>query len=220
MICGKPLWYWTFEAVRKCKGLFEDVFVNTDDHVLLREAIKWGFVPYLRAGELCSDDAMVADVMQSFCKSGLHKYVGKADNICLVSPTNPLRTHRHITAAVKRLNKCMRADAIVSVQKCSPSEQHLNLDAGRVITYGGCMAAYQTQNLGQCYRLTGSIVHAKWDVWAEKKKIYDSENCRVYGIDTGLWDVDVNTLDDLQIAEALLSWKIKRRTFFKNCINK
>lgn len=219
MCAGKPLWQWTKEAV-EAAGIFDFQTVSTDSVAIIREFScqdipSWGTSN--RPKHLTGDDVHISDVMQYYVKNWC-----KADSIdylCLVSPTNPLRTGAHIREAAKLMLK-EKADAVVGVAPCHSSCQTGDIGKGyhTWMPISPLLCDSQTQSLTRTYRLTGSIVIAKTELWSRKASIYNDPNIKTVGYVMPKWDIDIDTKEDLFVAEAMIEWQRKRRTSLRSSI--
>ncbi len=210
---GKPLWLWTKEAVDSAH-IFNDKYVTTDLETLYRTFIVGNWIWSTRPEHLAGSNVHISDVMRWMAQRDYidHEY------LCLVSPTNPLRTGDHIRDAAKLMLK-EKADAVVAVAPCHPRQQNLLLAPSKEICpvhLGAC--GKQTRDFHQCYHLTGSIVIAKTELWARKASIYDDPNIKTIGYVMPKYDVDIDTKEDLFAAEAIIEWQRKRRTSLRSSI--
>jgi CMP-N-acetylneuraminic acid synthetase len=217
MCAGKPLWRYTKEAV-EAAGMFDGAVITTDESSIQKLAVELGSAGWLLIGRpptLATDDAHISDVMRWLVNKDDFP---KTDYICLVSPTNPLRTGKHIRAAAELMLK-EKADAVVSVAPCHPAIQSLMLDREKVAhTDLSIPCDTPTHHFDTTYRLTGSIVIAKTELWSRKASIYNDPNIKTVGYVMPKWDIDIDTKDDLFMAEAILQWQRKRRTSLKSSI--
>ncbi len=218
MCAGKPLWLWTKEAV-EAAGIFGTRILTTDMKNLDGFFIKSGWVSVGRPEHLAGEDAHISDVMKWVAKQDWTL----ADYICLVSPTNPLRTGAHIRDAAKLMLK-EKADAVVAVAPCHPAVHDLLLDADWTIDMYGvivdepprCIA--QTHRQLQTYRLTGSIVIAKTELWARKASIYNDPDIKTVGYVMPKYDIDIDDKEDLLMAEAIIRHLQGRRASLKTAL--
>ena len=207
---GKPLWQWTKEAVEAAE-FFDAKIIATDIDSLYHTFVNSGWSWSTRPPELVGDDVHISDVMQWMAQRDYidHEY------LCLVSPTNPLRTGAHIRDAAKLMLK-EKADAVVSVAPCHPETQNLRLQEDETLsTLYGASCGASIHGRKQCYHLTGSIVIAKTELWSRKARIYNDPNIKTVGYVMPKWDIDIDTKYDLFMAEAMLQCLRKRRTSLK-----
>ncbi len=210
---GKPLWLWTKEAV-EAAGIFDEKILTTDINEFMHSSAFGGWFFNRRPSALAADDTHISDVMQYLIGEPNFPSV---EYLCLVSPTNPLRTGQHIRDAAKLMLK-EEADAVVAVAPCHPRAQNLNLLNGHVPSVVSSFIGAQTQSLRPTYRLTGSIVIAKTELWLRKASLYNDPNIKTVGYVMPKWDIDIDTKDDLFMAEAMIECLRKRRTSLKSSI--
>ncbi len=114
LLDGKPLIAHTALAALESKLLTRRL-VTTDDPEILETATAWGLEgPFLRPAALAQDDTPALPVIQHAVR-WLEEHEGYVpDYICLLQPTSPLRTARHIDEAMSALVHS-QADSVVSV---------------------------------------------------------------------------------------------------------
>ena len=113
-LCGRPLIHWTIKQALDSNE-FDDVFVSTDDPMIMEVANKLGnFCPELRPSSLANDESKTIDVILYTIK----KYYSSKKNplVVLLEPTSPLREAEDIKNAIT-LFKDSGADSLVSVSK-------------------------------------------------------------------------------------------------------
>ncbi len=210
---GKPLWLWTKEAV-EAAAMFGRRILTTDMKNLDSFFIKSGWTSIGRPEHLAGEDAHVSDVMKWVAEQGWTE----AEYMCLVSPTSPLRTGSHIREAAKLMLK-EKADAVVAVAPCHLSQQDVLLGGyGELEPLYPSICDCPTHDSSQNYRLTGSIVIAKTELWLRKASIYNDPNIKTVGYVMPKWDIDIDNKDDLFMAEAMIECLRKRRTSLKSSI--
>lgn len=112
---GRPLLDWTIRAARDA-SVSDRVIVSTDDPEIAAAARSSGAeVPFLRPGELATDEAATIDVV-------LHALdaMPPHDIVIVLQPTSPLRTAADIDAACRRM-LALRASSCVSVCEADQS---------------------------------------------------------------------------------------------------
>ncbi len=212
MCAGKPLWQWTKEAVEEAR-FFGYKIITTDLCSLYRTFVNDDWIWATRPEPLAGSDVHISDVMQWVAKRDYvdHEY------LCLVSPTNPLRTGKHIRQAARLMLK-EKADAVVAVAPCHPRAQNLHLSKHYLSSPISSIIGARTQLLRQTHHLTGSIVIAKTELWQRKASIYNDPNIKTVGYVMPKWDIDIDTRDDLFMAEAMLWHQRKRRISLKSSL--
>jgi CMP-N-acetylneuraminic acid synthetase len=119
---GKPLIAYTVEVARE-SGLFEKVYVCTDDEEIADVAISFGAqVPILMPPELCGD--LVASYVPCQRLAAFLNERGSAvDTLLCLQPTSPLRSVDDLKAAVKKFEG-NDFDFVVSVTPVDPHDFH------------------------------------------------------------------------------------------------
>lgn len=203
LLHGKPMISWTIEAALE-SGVFDFVYVSTDCEDIASVAENAGAtVPYLRPEYLSSDEASTYDVIIH-----LVQWLGDRgkdiQSLCLLQPTSPLRSAKHISEAKKMMVK-KNASAIVSVCKLGHPPQFCN-----TLGSDGCLDGFikpenimRTQDFGSYYRLNGAIY------FLDRECIGRFDNLYVKG--TYAYEmssrnsVDVDSLEDFELAEFYMS---------------
>ena len=211
----RPLWLYTKEAV-EAAHIFDTHILTTDMLNLGDYFRESGWVSIGRPESLASEGAHISDVM----KWVVEQDWPEADYVCLVSPTNPLRTGDHIRDAAKLMLK-EEADAVVAVAPTHSCCQTGDIGKGyhTWMPISSLLCDKQTQSFRQTYRLTGSIIIAKTELWSRKASIYNDPNIKTVGYVMPKWDIDIDTKDDLFAAEAIIEWQRKRRTSLRSSIS-
>lgn len=115
-LAGKPLLSYTCEAATSSKHI-NRTLLSTDNEEIAAAGKTFGIeVPFLRPKNLAQDDTPIVDVLQDLLKT-LHDADGYApDAVVLLQPTSPLRTGKHIDAAIE-LFTASGADTVVSIME-------------------------------------------------------------------------------------------------------
>lgn len=117
---GKPLIYYTLEAVRPWLDT-DTVFVSTDSPEIRKVVESYSFnIPFLRPPELATDETS----MESVIRHVLEKLGDNFDVIVLLQPTSPLRESSHIGKALDLFSESL--DMVVSVNE-PKSNPYFNL---------------------------------------------------------------------------------------------
>jgi len=201
LLCGKPLLAYSVEAALHSE-MFMTVHVSTDSEKYAEVAKSYGAdVPFLRSAENSSDTAaswsMVLEVLDLYSKAGKH-----FDNLMLLQPTSPLRTHEDITAAFALMDD-KKANAIVSV---CPGDFHNIIPADGNLTdfIPDVTNDKRRQDADVYYRINGAIFLINTAYFLEDQNIYRS-SCFAYIMDKGRsLDID-DELDFLFVETALIN---------------
>lgn len=123
-INGKPLICYTIDAARGVTS-DENICVSTDDLEIKQVVEDYGLkVPFLRPAELATDTIGTKDVLLHTIKFYKKKLNRTFEKICLLQPTSPLRTAKHIVEAHRLWNEDL--DMVVSVKE-SKANPYFNL---------------------------------------------------------------------------------------------
>jgi CMP-N-acetylneuraminic acid synthetase len=135
---GKPLIAHTIEQALE-SGVFDQVFVSTDDDRIMKVASGYAVEILARSPELASDKATLLNVIREVIA---RKGIEPETCVGLLLVTAPLRTVEDVTAACELFRRSDRKQAVVSV--CS----HVNpIDLSWTLT-GGCLTPF----LPEAYR--------------------------------------------------------------------
>jgi len=205
LIEGKSLLQIAIEEA-SCSGIFNTIHVSTESKLIRLEAQKLGIeFPFMRKESLATDSAHVAEVVNevilNFQAIGMN-----FDNVCLLMPTSPLRTSKHIQHAYTRFTEA-EADSLVSVSPLGKLETNLRVynDKGLIDYYKKDIERNQNrQNTKKLYAVNGSIYFSKVSSFL-KFKTFHIENIIDYKM-SSIHSVDVNTEEDLEIAKLLFKY--------------
>ena len=104
-VCGKPLITYSINSAFKT-NLFEEIFVSTDSQEIADVAIKHkAKVPFLRNQADATDNAHMFGVYKNFLIGIKNKGYKLPDILCVLLPTNPLRTEKDIIKVLSAYKK-------------------------------------------------------------------------------------------------------------------
>lgn len=182
-------------------GLFSQVILSSDDSEILAEANNFSdrITPVIREAELASDKASSVDVVSSL----LAQFPG-FDYVCLLQPTSPFRTGKHIKEAFKSLQEG-GFHSLVSVKAVQTNPFHVVVRQGESVKplIDAKIFSFQTQATPDIFCLNGCIYFAKTD--------YFSQNKSFLGDKSGVYlmseqdSMDIDTPEDLEIARNIYS---------------
>lgn len=206
-LSGTPLLVYSIKAAQK-SGVFTDIMVSTDSEQYANIARKNGAsVPFLRSRSNSDDNAGSWDVV----KEVIEKYALSNkifDTVCLLQPTSPMRTADDIIGAYDELIK-KNAEAITSVCETDHSPLWcMKLDSDYSLKYFRKSLKYvPRQKLDKYYRLNGAIFI--------RKIAYNNDTINILEKDEYAYimsrdrSVDIDTIDDFEYAEFLISKNFK-----------
>src|SRR5262249_36192083 len=121
LLCGRPLLAYTVEAALSSSFLSR-VILSTEDEEIARVAQRFGVeVPFLRPQDLARDETPMLPVAQHALRF-LEERDERFDALCLLQPTNPLRSAEDIDACIQLL-ETSHADAVVTTLRV-PAEHN------------------------------------------------------------------------------------------------
>lgn len=206
LLCGKPLIKYTIDAAIKSKQ-FEELIVSTEDEEIATIAKHIGAsVPFLRPLHLAADNTptidIVIDILNTYKDRG--KYF---DVICLLQPTNPLRSIHSIKKSINDFY-VSGADSLISVRevphKYNPHWLFTEAKDSRYLSIatGEKNIIPRRQELPKAYYRDGSIYLTKSSILLEKKSLY-GEKISFINMKNENY-INIDTMEDWAEAERLL----------------
>lgn len=203
---GKPLISYSIESALKSKYITK-VVVSTDGEHIARVAEEYGAeVPFLRPAYLASDTSKTIDCI-IHCLDELEKYGEKFDYIVVLQPTQPLRQGWHIDEAIELIIE-KEEEALVSVSKVKdhPILMRSIDDKGYAKNLLQECSTKRRQDFPDFYKVNGAIYINKINDNLNKDTSLNDNNL-VYIMDSK-YDVDIDELLDLHIAELVMNKKL------------
>lgn len=209
-IYGKPIMLYTLEAA-VYSGVFSEVMVSTDSRLYaeIAEQVPGVSVPFLRSAETAGDKASTWDAVREV----LDRYETNGrifDMFAVLQPTSPLRSANHIKEAYALYCE-KHADSVAAVCELGHPINICNTlpEDHSLVDFIKDQNNYTRQMNPKYYRINGAIYMSNVKKFQENRTIY-KENSYAY-IMPVLDSVDIDTEDDLLIAEWLLSRKISNQ---------
>ena len=206
---GKPLIFWTLDALRE-SGLACEVVISTDSEKIANACREYGYpVDWLRPPELSTDSASSVDValhaIEHYEKEGIN-----FEELILLQPTSPLRSPESILGAYETFKK----EGNMPLVSISPIKDHpmwaVKIIEGRGLRFmesNGFML--RSQELPQAYSLNGSIYITKV-IDLRKNLTFVPEPFTPYVISSSIESIDIDDPEDLSFASYLLQAKKPR----------
>ncbi len=202
---GVPLIAYSIKAALD-SGMFDTVMVSTDSEHYAEIARSYGAeVPFLRSEKNSGDRSASWDVV----KEVLHCYgeMGQEyETVALLQPTSPMRAAKDIKKAFDILDE-RQANAIISVCELDAPFAICNVlpEDHSMVDFLYERGFYpRRQALQTMHRPNGAIYLYKIEALYNQLSIYDA-NCFAYVMDK-THSVDVDTLEDFEIAGALIKY--------------
>ena len=203
---GKPLIAYSIEAGLKSKYI-DKVVVSTNSKDIAKVAIEYGAeVPFIRPESLASDTSKTIDSV-IHCIEELRRQGEEYDYIVLLQPTQPLRQVWHIDEAIELIIE-KEEEALVTVSKVKdhPILMRTIDDRGYAKNLLEECSTKRRQDFPDFYKVNGAIYINKINGSLNKDTSLNDNNL-VYIMDSK-YDVDIDELLDLHIAELILTKKI------------
>ena len=203
-LCGKPLIGYTIEAAKQSTYI-DDVIVSTDDLEIKKVSEQYGAsVPFIRDSDIASDEAktisVVVDALQRL-QAGGQEY----DVVILLQPTSPLRTAEEIDVAIEVFFQ-HQMEGVVSVNVADTSPFLLrtihNHRLHRIIDESSTV---RRQDMPTYYEVNGDIYINRVEEVTEGLSFNDNPIPYIMNRDHS---VDIDTWDDLIVAEKILKTRI------------
>ncbi|MCE7992599.1 MAG: acylneuraminate cytidylyltransferase family protein [Roseivirga sp.] len=204
LLNGKPLIHYTIDPARK-SGVFSEILVSTDDDEIASVAEELGAKVRLRPAHLATDSSptlgTVVHVLQE-CQDNGEGFGA----VCLLQPTNPLRSVNVIRACVEKFER-ETSDSLISMRKVPHQfNPHWAFEESREgflkIATGETDIIPRRQELPTAYYRDGSIYLTRTKVILEQKSLF--------GKKMGFLDVtdepylNIDTMEDWKEAERVI----------------
>ncbi|BAO43681.1 acylneuraminate cytidylyltransferase family protein [Thiolapillus brandeum] len=153
---GKPLVQWSMDAALE-SGVFQEVYVSSDEPAILDLARRLGTVAVKRPAALATDQASLVEVVKHVLEQVQEK-AALPDAFMLLQPTSPLRTADDIRQAA-RLWRDTRAPAVISVCEAHHSPLWCGIldEDGGMDEFIAAVNNRRSQELPQYHCLNGAI---------------------------------------------------------------
>lgn len=204
-LCGRPLLQYTADSALAATRLSQ-VVLSTEDEEIADVGRYCGLeVPFMRPPELAEDETPMLPVVQH-ALTWFEKRGQPFDAVCLLQPTNPLRTAAVIDGCIELFIES-GADAAVTVLPV-PAEHNPHWvyfrgeDGALRLSTGEAMPISRRQELPEAFHREGSVYVSRRKVVMEENSLYGR---RVVGYPLKAeCSVNIDNLSDWQRAEKLL----------------
>jgi CMP-N-acetylneuraminic acid synthetase len=203
---GRPLLAYTAEAALSSRRLSR-VILSTEDEEIAEVGRGCGLeVPFLRPVELARDETPTLPVVQHAVRF-LEAQGGRFDAICLLQPTNPLRSADDIDACI-RLLEDSGADAVITMlpvpDEYNPHWVYFRDDQGTLrLSTREAEPIPRRQELPRAFHREGSVYVTRRETLMERNSFY-GERLLGYEMDAHRC-VNIDTHDDWLRAEILMA---------------
>jgi CMP-N-acetylneuraminic acid synthetase len=205
----KPLIGYTLDAAKGSHHL-DRVLVSTDSEEIVRYVrTRGGEAPFLRPEHLSTDTASSADVMVHALEWTQSNGDRPYDLVCLLQPTSPLRTARHLDEAISLFVDTVRAKSLVSVKR-----SHTNpfatkkIEKGRLVSYfPSTHGTKRRQDVPDAYVPNGAVYLVRTADFLRTESFY-IDPIVPYVMDSAS-SVDIDEPFDLAVAGAAVAFNRK-----------
>ena len=183
----------------------EEIYLCSDDDVILNEAKEKRFKRFLRNKNNCQDNSSEIDAWKELSFYLKNKKSLSNDDFLLIAPTtSPLRKINTLVEIVKKLDLNKSADGIICINKSAkfPDFNLLRVEEnGFLNTYLGgersinrqsCKPAWEMTTVAYCYKIGAILNH------------HDLFKMHTIGYEIDFPEnIDIDTFEDLELAKIL-----------------
>lgn len=198
---GKPMIAWSIEAA-KSSGLFDHIFVSTDDAEIAEVARKWGAeVPFMRPAELSNDYAATTEVIAHATQWALDQGFD-VTAVCCIYATAPFVLVDDLNRGLEALNSGDWNYAFTVTDFAAPIFRSFKqTPEGGLEMFFPEHFGSRSQDLPAALHDAGQFYWGRPEAWIEGKRIFDRLSRPVL---IPRWRVqDIDTSDDWERAEIL-----------------
>lgn len=205
LLAGKPLVAYAIETALAAAQFYR-IIVSTDDPETQEIALQYGAeVPFLRPAYLATDHTPMVPVIQHAVRFVEEQDRLKLDYVCVLQPTEPLRTVEDVQAGIQKVIET-GADSVISV--CPVDGLHpvfmKRIENGQLLPF--CMdepEGLRRQDVWPPAYIRNGVVYAvRRDVLIQQGSLW-GKDCRPYLMPAGTY-LTVDTEHSLWLVEKLL----------------
>lgn len=200
--CGKPLLAHSIDIAKQSKYI-DKIIVSTDCEQISQVATEYGAKSVMRPAHLSTDTALVANAIQDL----IDRLEEKFDYMVLLEATSPLRTVQLVDQCIEQIVN-QKVDSIATFSHAEPPPTRLwNIEndlASPFLENANPWLPRQQQQ--DAYYLNGLVYAFCIPTWlkSDSKSIFFGKSAAVV---TEQLSVDIDTLDDFELAEYLMRKK-------------
>lgn len=207
---GVPIIYYPIQAAHD-SGLFDEVYVSTDDPAIAICAENYGAVPLVRPAPLADDYTGTQDVVKHALEqlAGKDAEGGTIYEACCIYPTAALLQASDLEAALKDLLENKVCYVFSVCEYPAPIEWAMRIDDERRIQAAPVRSEVRSQDMGRAFHDAGYFYWGKAEAFAGGVPLY------------GPWSIgyelprarclDINTQEEWDLAELLYVAQIPYR---------
>lgn len=203
LLGGKPLIYYTIEAIKDSE-LLTDSYLSSEDEEIILLAKKYGMKTIKRPEELSKDTTPTVPVLQH-AVNFLESKIGQIDIIVLLQPTTPFRLGKDIDRAIRILQET-EADSVITLKKVEnehPARMY-RLEGDKMISLWGDEYKYKRrQELPPIYLRSGDIYVMKRQTIMEQNSLEGKDSRGLVLLPERL--INIDSPIDFEYAEFMLN---------------
>ena len=201
---GKPIIAYSIETALKSE-LFDFVYVSTDNMEIQKIAKSYGAIcDSLRPSEL-SDDKTVSDKVIKYEIQEISKKYKGINFVAEIYATAPLLTEKTLSQGISILSSQISHKYVFTATKFDfPIQRGFELINGKCFAYNKEAYNARSQDLKIYYHDAAQFYIAKYDTWLKKNFFFDENSIPI--ILSKDEAIDIDTLEDWKIAEAIFSY--------------
>ncbi len=206
---GRPLIAWSIEVGRASR-MVDRVLVSTDDREIGDAAASLGAEVYWRPAELATDDAVVIDTLRDVIRR-LKEEGETADILVLLEPTCPLRSVEDVDQCVELVAEGRDSAATFRSAELHPHRAWRIVDGAPQPFIDGAVPWLPRQKLPPAFQLNGAVYAVRMDCLLDESEIGLLVGRTAAVVMPPERSVDIDTVHDLAVAEALLHVRTEAR---------
>ncbi len=206
-LCGKPLIAYTIEAALQADAL-DRVIVSTDSEQIAEVAMTWGAEVIRRPAELATDTAPIDEALRHVVSYLADEEDYRTDIVVLMQANIPIRAEGVIDQVMAKLIET-GAETVSTAHEINQRPEWMKrLINDRAVPYMPPGNRYRMQDLEKLYLLDGATTAVRVDTLMQTRgdsrvHAFIGQDIRLV-LQNGMYTVEVDTLDDLWLAEYLL----------------
>jgi len=202
LLGGRPLLAWSIAAAKATSSV-DRVIVSTDDSEIGDAALGFGAELYQRPPALATDDALVIDALRDLIRR-LRDEGEVASILVLLEPTCPLRSNEDVARCVALVGEGWDSAATFRPAELHPHRAWRIVDGSPQPFIEGAVPWLPRQKLPPAYQLNGAVYAVRMDLLLDESSIGLLAGRTAAVLMPPERSVDIDTLHDLAVAEALL----------------
>lgn len=203
---GKPLISHSIEYALKHIDQ-KNIWVNTDDDVIIDHAKQYGVSTYKRSSSLAEDETLTNEVVIDFCEYLFSSNIN-FEYIITLQPTNPIRSENLLIDAINTIIKHKRK-SLMSVSILHKKFGKIIDDKYLPINY---KIGQRHQDLESLYYENGLIYISSKEAIKDEQEYISNDAYPLVTNEIGS-QIDIDYEDDFKLAEIIIKQQINNENF-------